>query len=95
MLLMSTYVASVIDDLIIEARALRLQMHVNLVSVRCLSAVYRLLIGSNGQFLNLRPLLYYPDYYSDFWEKNSWATPNRAKKLTYPPFMGLTHRDVA
>ena len=40
-LLMLSYVASVIDDLIDEARAPRLQMHVNLVSVRSLSATYR------------------------------------------------------
>ena len=57
MLLVSTYVASVVD----EIRAQRLQMHVNLGSVRFLSAVYRLLIGTRGPFLNLRPLLYYSE----------------------------------
>ncbi len=59
-LLVLTNVASVVD----EIRAHRLQMHVNLGSVRCLSAVYRLLIGTRGPFLNLRPLLYYPDTFS-------------------------------
>ena len=45
MLLVSTYVAGVVDDVVDEIRAQRLQMHVNLGSVRFLSAVYRLLIG--------------------------------------------------
>ncbi len=45
MLLVSTYVASVIEEVLNEVRAQRLQMHVNLGSVRCLSAAYRLLIG--------------------------------------------------
>jgi len=36
MLLVLTYVAGVVDDVVNEVRAQRLQMHVNLGSVRCL-----------------------------------------------------------
>jgi len=59
-----TYVAGVVDDVVNEVRAQRLQMHVNLGSVRCLSAVYWLFIGTRGPFLNLRPHLYYADTFN-------------------------------
>ena len=75
MLLMSTYVASVTNEEIDEVRAQLLQMHVNLVSVRCLSATYR----HRWPISQPEATLCYSDYYSDFWRKILATTRNRSK----------------